>query len=1003
MTASLADQISMLRDAAGPDIVPGRLLAAWGRTNFPSGAGEIPVLTQPAWSGLYFLLENAALEPDVVKPLPSVEGHTRDMRPDGPVPIAVASFRVAVPSEGLAGSVHAAAADGHELRFAAEDLEERRVFAATGVLFDQWQRTPPAHRGRDVTFVLDRALYLTNPGGDWPDRVEASLDDDLTWQEVQFGEPFGPRRAVGDSVEISIRCRYGDDVRTARFAVAVSDDPAPPPPDDTWPLRASETAARGRAWVFRAPGRTEIVNPVIMVEGFPGNRSYQYTYEVLNQTGMVDALHDNGYDLVIVGLDDGMRPIEHNTGVLVDCIKQARDRTTRPLVVGGLSMGGLISRYALAKMESTGQTHGTRIYLSIDAPHRGTYTSLGVQWFVHSLRPVAPALRGFERLLNAASNQQLLLLWLDDGKAAPSKLRDVFRAELEKLGYPRQPRRLAVSCGRGDGVGGAEAGARTLEWESELVAMTINTLPGNADGVIAEGSWLRSRLAPLEAPPGQPPWETAPGGQNTYNGEVSQVAANLGVGKVTHDQDRTCGVPTVSALDLDQSPLDPVPSAAGPFDAYTCSATNVQHLELTEEVSDWVVKELGLPPAPTPREYARSLEPWNPYTFDPYEPAFLADPYATYARFREHDPHFFVPRTASRWFFHYDACEQILNDRTRFLKNDPDGSELTPGPVGILRAFGSTVFTSDPPRHTDLREVLEPAFRTQIARAEANAAERAQKIIDKVSVRGHMELIADYGVPVPAEIVFDVLGIPDDQVVRSGLLQWAGLIIAAADKTLSLPMRFQAGTAKMALQTYLQGLLRRYEQEAPQGLIGALAQARGDLRPEDVYTTCVELVIAGYMSSTWLVASAMRILIDQKQLGALRADRSKIKPALDEFLRLEPPVQVIDRFAAQDMELCGVPLRTGDKVTAVTASANRDTRFTDPDALQLDRANAGEHLSFGDGIHRCIGEPLARRVVPAMLDKLLDLGEPVIDGLPQWQTNPYLRGMTNLPLRFSCR
>jgi len=986
MTPSLPDQISGLREAAAPERVPGRLLASWGRTDFPTGAGEIPVLTQPAWSGLYFLLENAALEPDVVKPLPSIEAHTRDMSPDGPVPIAVASFRVAVPGDGVASSP--------------EEFEERRVFAATGVLYDQWQRTPPAHRGRDVTFVLDRALYLTNPGEPWPDSVEASLDDGLTWQEVQFGEPFGPRRAAGDSVEISLRCRYGEDVRTARFAVAVSDDPAPPAPDDTWQLRAAKTAAAGRAWVFRAPGHEEIVNPVIMVEGFPGNRAYQYTYEVLNQTGMVDALHDNGYDLVVVGLDDGMIPIEHNAGVLVDCIKQARDHTDRPLVVGGLSMGGLIGRYALAQMESLGQTHGTRVYLSIDAPHRGTYTSLGVQWFVQWLVPVAPALRGFQRLLNAPSNQQLLLQWLDDGKAGPSKLREQFDAELAKLGYPRQPRKLAVCCGRGDGEGSAAAGAPTLAWDGELVAMTINTLPGNGDRVIAEGSWLSVPLPPLAAPPDEPPWETVAGGQNTYNGEVGQFAANLGVGTVTHGQDRTCGVPTVSALDLHQDPLEPVHPAAGPFDAYTCSATNVQHLELTDEVSDWIVKEVGVPPAPTAREYARSLAPWNPYTFDPYDPAFLADPYATYARFREHDPHFFVPRTASLWFFGYDACEQILNDRTRFLKNDPDGPELTPGPVGILRAFGSTVFTSDPPRHTHLRDVIGPAFGTQIAQAEANAAERAQKIIDTVAVRGHMELVGDYGVPVPAEIVFDLLGIPDDQAVRGGLLQWAGLIIAAADKTLSLSMRFQAGTAKMALQTYLEGLLRRYEQEAPQGLIGALAQARGDLGPEDVYTTCVEFVIAGYMSTTWLVASAIKLLIDQKQLGALRADRGKIEPAILEVLRLEPPVQLIDRYAVEDLELCGVPLRRGDKVTAVIASANRDARFADADRLKLDRANPGEHLSFGDGIHRCIGEPLARRVAPVMLSKLLDLGEPVIDGLPQWQTNPYLRGMTNLPLRF---
>jgi cytochrome P450 len=253
---------------------------------------------------------------------------------------------------------------------------------------------------------------------------------------------------------------------------------------------------------------------------------------------------------------------------------------------------------------------------------------------------------------------------------------------------------------------------------------------------------------------------------------------------------------------------------------------------------------------------------------------------------------------------------------------------------------------------------------------------------------------------VPAGIVFDVLGIPADKAIRDGLLQWAGLIIAANDKRMSPPVLGQAATAKMALQTYLQGLLRHYERAEPQGLMGVLAQTRGNLRPEDVYTSCVEFVIAGYLSTTWLIASAIQILIDQKRLQALRADRSLVKPAIEEILRLEPPVQLIDRFAAQDTDLCGVPLRTGDKVTAVIASANRDSRFTDADTFRLDRDNRGEHLSFGDGIHRCIGAPLAGRVAPVMLDKLLDLGDPIIDGLPQWQTNPYLRGLMNLPLRF---
>ncbi|MEA2141598.1 MAG: hypothetical protein QOI64_28, partial [Solirubrobacteraceae bacterium] len=98
----LASQIRALLDQAGPAAVPSGVLAWWGRTDFPDGTGAVPTLTQQAWEGTYFLLENAALQPGTVAPLPALEAATRDMRPDGPLPIAIAHFRIAVPKADLA-------------------------------------------------------------------------------------------------------------------------------------------------------------------------------------------------------------------------------------------------------------------------------------------------------------------------------------------------------------------------------------------------------------------------------------------------------------------------------------------------------------------------------------------------------------------------------------------------------------------------------------------------------------------------------------------------------------------------------------------------------------------------------------------------------------------------------------------------------------------------------------------------------------------------------------
>ena len=159
-----------------------------------------------------------------------------------------------------------------------------------------------------------------------------------------------------------------------------------------------------------------------------------------------------------------------------------------------------------------------------------------------------------------------MIEWLNGGKVTQSPLRAELLADFAAAGgYPRGPRKLAVSCGRGDGVGGsATAGTATMTWASEpFLSMSIDTLPG-VDGTLAQGSWFMAEppLAPLPDP-GIPAWETVPGSQNTYNQQVAQVASAFGCGTVqpTAKNLQTCSIPTVSALDLDQDdPSAPIGS-----------------------------------------------------------------------------------------------------------------------------------------------------------------------------------------------------------------------------------------------------------------------------------------------------------------------------------------------------------------------------------------------------------------------------------------------------------
>jgi cytochrome P450 len=1009
LTTGLAHQIRRLLCQADREQVPDRMLALLGADALPGGTEPVPVLTQTAWEWVYLLLENAALDDGVVRPLGEVQAATRDIRPDESMPIAIASYRVAVPDPTFVKDVKAVAANGNELqdppRCLSKVIKVRRVFAATALLHDQWGRGAPAFRGDQVRFVIDPRFLLSRPGDPWPERFLVDSGDGF--KEQQIGEPFAASDKLGDDRVVKVRCRYRDgEELDAAFTFEV-DKRTVPEPDDTWLLQGPVTAgqaATGRAWVYRPRGAKDVVNPVILVEGFPGGHPADYLYELLDNTGLVGKLHAAGYDLVIVGLDNGLQKIEANVGVLVDCIRKARERTPRPLVVGGMSMGGIISRLALAQLEKTGEPHGTRAYLSIDTPHRGSHTSLGVQWFVHALLPYMRGLGGYAMLLDSPSNQQLMIEYLQDGGGGMSPLRaDLMKVLADVGAYPRQPRKLAVSCGQGNGVGGAAPGAVTLSWsENDFVEMTLRTLPGDAERhVVGEGAWFLAepQALPTLAMPGAPPWETAPGSLNDYNDRAAKIALGFGCGHVERDHPLTCGVPTVSALDLQQSEFAPVEEGSGPFDACTCSAENVTHLELTEAVSDWIVDELGPPDDPD----CKCESPWNPYAFDPHDMEFLQNPYPTYEQFRCNNPVFYVTQYSSLWFFRHHDCQQILDGKDTFVKARPGGAPPKPGPVGIMSVYPRGIFSSDPPRHTALRSQIEPPFTAALATAPALAQTYAAGILNKLAPTGHMELVTDYALPIPAGVLFDLVGIPADDLVRKGLLAWEVPIVRANDPTQTIKAQFEGATAVMALHHYVQGLLLKYRLGGGPGLLGALAQAIGPtLTEEDVYASCVDFVVAGYLSTTWLIASAIQALLAHPaQLHELRAKPAKIPAALTEALRLEPPFQLIDRYVAQETTLCGVDLKVGDKVTAVIGSANRDPAvFRNPDDFDMDRRETAQ-LAFGSGIHYCIGAPLAQIVAPSMLAALLRLDNLAIDGYAQWGSDPFLRGMTNLPLRFT--
>jgi cytochrome P450 len=322
-----------------------------------------------------------------------------------------------------------------------------------------------------------------------------------------------------------------------------------------------------------------------------------------------------------------------------------------------------------------------------------------------------------------------------------------------------------------------------------------------------------------------------------------------------------------------------------------------------------------------------------------------------------------------------------------------------------MSSFPTGLFGSDPPVHTQLRGILQPLLDTAIKSASTITTKIGKPLLAAAKQHGRMELISDYALPLPAGVLFTLLGIPNDPGVWSGLMSWQAAIVAAHDITQSAAVRGGGATCSMAVNTFFEGMGLSDPGATGNGLFARMcaAFAAAGLSPQQVQMCAHDFLVAGYASTTFLIGTGTRSLLrNPEQLAALRKNPRLTNGAVKEMLRFDAPAQLVDRGAAKTTEVGGRTFNPGDRVTAVLGSANHDPAvFTTPDQFMITRRNAKAHLSFGDGIHRCIGAPLAGLVAPVAFKMLLDaFSDLSLDGLAQWQTDPYLRAVSSLPLSF---
>jgi cytochrome P450 PksS len=394
-------------------------------------------------------------------------------------------------------------------------------------------------------------------------------------------------------------------------------------------------------------------------------------------------------------------------------------------------------------------------------------------------------------------------------------------------------------------------------------------------------------------------------------------------------------------------------------------------------------------------------------------PAFKANPYPFYAQLRDEAP---VQRITLRdkrpaWLVaRYDDVVTVLKD-DRFVKDKrsvltPEQMAREPWIPRILQPIERNMLDADAPEHTRLRGLVHMAFTPRLVE---NMRQRIQRLtdelIDRVQSRGRMDLISDYALPLPTTIIGEMLGVPVAD--RHKFHRWSSTIVS------TVPTRWGLLTAipsLIAFLRYIRKLVRSRRLAPEDDLVSALVQAREveDQLSEDELLAMVSLLlIAGHETTVNLIGNGMAALMEHPgQMDRLRDDPALIKPAVEELLRYDGPLETAtERYARGDVTIAGVTIPRGEMVFAVLASANRDDRqFEHADTLDLAR-EPNRHLAFGQGVHFCLGAPLARLegqiAINTLLRRIPDLRLAVPRQALRRRPGLVLHGFESLPVAFS--
>jgi unspecific monooxygenase len=368
------------------------------------------------------------------------------------------------------------------------------------------------------------------------------------------------------------------------------------------------------------------------------------------------------------------------------------------------------------------------------------------------------------------------------------------------------------------------------------------------------------------------------------------------------------------------------------------------------------------------------------------DPAFVYDPYPTLNRLRENLPVFYDEVWNKVFFLRYEDISNLLRDKrlgrsiTHILSRDELG---WPPPSPLTADFdqfqSDHMLDSEPPKHTRLKSLMMKAFTpARVEGLRGRIQQIVNDLLDRAEDRGRMDLLSDYAEPLPVAVIAELLGVPKED--RPLLRPWSARIVRLYELGYTDEQARDANQAVVEFSGYIKKLADERRGKPCDDLISALVEVeeQGEkLTPDELVANCILLLNAGHEATVnGTTAGFLALARNPEQMEQAREAAARNRPdffklGVEEMLRYDTPLPMFERWVLDDFDFKGIPLRRGQEVALMYASGNRDPgKFSNPDQLNLTRAE-NPHLTFGLGIHYCIGAPLARLELQISFQTLL--------------------------------